>query len=177
LQVMELMGVNCGILLEANLTEGAYIRWSSGYNVQSTHALSTWQGGISLFWRASEKYEIKEVELCGPNVLPYQLVLSATRWYILGCYIPPTNLTTLMHVKQAWLACPKGCLPILLGDLKVNLNAPHNKQDKTIAKQVDIMNLVDMPSVLSHLLALMNTAWRESTRVGADYQNVMKSEL
>jgi hypothetical protein len=32
-------------------------------------------------------------------------------------------------------------------------------------------------SVLSHLLALRNTAWRKSTRVGADYQNVMKSEL
>ncbi len=32
-------------------------------------------------------------------------------------------------------------------------------------------------SVLSRLLALRNTAWKKSTRVGADYQNVMKSEL
>jgi hypothetical protein len=32
-------------------------------------------------------------------------------------------------------------------------------------------------NVLSCLLALRNTAWRKSTRVGADYQNVMKSEL
>jgi hypothetical protein len=98
-----------------------------------------WQGGISLFWRTSETYEIKEVELCGPGMLLFQLVLGATRWYILGCYILPTNLTTLMHVKQAWLACPKGCLPILLGDLNVNLAASCNKRDNTIAKQVDAM--------------------------------------
>jgi hypothetical protein len=39
-------------------------------------------------------------------------------------------------------------------------------------------NSVDFDqSVLSHLLAFRNTAWRKSMRVGADYQNVMKSEL
>jgi hypothetical protein len=114
LQAMKLMGVDFGVLLETKLTEGVYRCWSSGYNAHSTHAPSTWQGGISLFWRASETYEIKEVELRGPNVLSFQLVLGATRWYIVRCYIPPTNLMTLTHVKQAWLACPKGCLPILL---------------------------------------------------------------
>jgi hypothetical protein len=59
-------------------------------------------------------YEIKQVELHGPNVVSFQLVLGAMRWYIVWCYIPPTNLTTLTHIEQAWLACPKGCLPILL---------------------------------------------------------------
>ncbi len=39
-------------------------------------------------------------------------------------------------------------------------------------------NSVDFDqSVLSRLLALRNTAWRKSMRVGADYQKVMKSEL
>ncbi len=124
------------------------MRWSSGYNVRSTHAPSAWQGRNSLFWRASETYEIEEVELRGPNVLLFQLILGATRWYIVGSYIPPTDQTTLTHVKQAWLACPKGCLPILLllGDLNANLAAPRREQDKTIAEQVDIMNLVDMSS-------------------------------
>jgi hypothetical protein len=144
LQAMKQMGVDCGILLETKLTKGVYTRWSSGYNVQSTHALSKWQGGISLFWRTSKMYEIEEVELHGPNVLSFQLVPGTTRWYIVGCYISPTNLTTLMHIKQAWLACPKGCLPILLGDLNVNLASPHNKHDSTIAKQVEAMALIDM---------------------------------
>jgi hypothetical protein len=111
LQAMKQMEVDCGVLLETKLTKGVYMHWSSGYNVRSTHAPSKWQGGISLFWRTSETHEIEEVELHGPNVLSFQLVSGATRWYIMGCYIPPTNLTTLTHVKQAWLACPKGCHP------------------------------------------------------------------
>ena len=80
----------------------------------------------------------------GPNVLSFQLVLGATRWYIVGCYIPPNNLTTLMHVEQAWQACPRGCLPIPLGDLNGNLAAPHDDCNKTIAEQVDAMALSDM---------------------------------
>jgi hypothetical protein len=144
LQAMKQMGVDCGILLETKLTEGVYTRWSSGYNVRSTHTPSKWQGGISLFWRTSRTYEIKEVEMRGPNVLSFQLILGAMRWYIVGCYIPPTNLTTLTHVDEAWQACPKGCHPILLGDLNVNLAALCNECNDTIADQVDAMALADM---------------------------------
>ncbi len=32
-------------------------------------------------------------------------------------------------------------------------------------------------SVLSRLLAFRNTAWKKSTKVGADYQKVITSEL
>ena len=71
LRAMKLMGVDCGVFLETKLTEGIYTRWSSGYNVRSTHAPSKWQGGISLFWRASETYEVEEVEMRGPNVLSF----------------------------------------------------------------------------------------------------------
>ncbi len=144
LQAMKQMGVDCGVLLETKLTKGVYTRLSSGYNAQSTHAPSKWQGGISLFWRTSRTYEIEEVEMRGPNVLSFQLILGATRWYIVGCYIPPTDLTTLMHVDEAWRACPKGCHPILLGDLNVNLDAPCNERDDTIADQVDAVALTDM---------------------------------
>jgi hypothetical protein len=144
LRAMKQMGVDCGVLLETTLTKGVYTCWSSGYNVRSTHAPSKWQGGISFFWRISRTYEIKEVEMRGPNVLSFQLILGATRWYIVGCYIPPTNLTILTHVDEAWQACPKGCHPIFLGDLNVNLAAPCNERDDTIADQVDAMALTDM---------------------------------
>jgi hypothetical protein len=143
---MKQMGVDCGVLLETKLTKGVYMRWSSGYNVQSTHVPSKWQGGISLFWRTREMYEIKEVELHGPKVLSFQLVLGATRWYIMGCYILPTNLTTLRYVNEVWRACPKGCFPILLGDLNVNLAALCNEHNDTIAEQVDAMALINMSS-------------------------------
>jgi hypothetical protein len=143
---MKLMGVDFGVLLEMKLTKGVYTRWSSGHHIQATHAPSVWQGGISLFWMASDLYEVEEVDMQGSNVLSFLLVLGATRYYIAGCYIPPNNLTTLTHIKQAWMACPKGCLPIVLGDLNVNLAAPRDKRDETIAKQVDTMNLVNMSS-------------------------------
>jgi hypothetical protein len=102
--------------------------------------------GFASFGGASDLYEVEEVELRGPNLLSFQLMLGATRYYIMGCYIPPNNLTTLTHIEQAWMVCPKGCLPIVLGDLNVKLTAPRNEQDETIDKQVDTMNLVDMPS-------------------------------
>ncbi len=116
LQAMKQTGVDCGILLETKLTKGVYTCWSSGYNVQSTHVPSKWQGRISLFWRTSRTYEIEEVEMRGPNLLSFQLIPGATRWYMVGCYILPTNLTTLTHVDKAWQACLIGCHPILLGD-------------------------------------------------------------
>jgi hypothetical protein len=146
LQAMKLMGVNFGILFETKLTKGVYMCWSSGYHVQATHAPSAWQGGISFFWRASDLYEVKEVEMQGPNMLSFLLISGAIRYYIVGCYIPPNDLTTLTHIKQAWMACPKDCLPIVLGDLNVNLAAPRDERDETIAKQVDTMNLVNMSS-------------------------------
>ncbi len=146
MRAMKLMGVDCGILLETKLTKEVYSCWSSGYSVQSTHVPSKWHGGISLFWRASEMYEVEEVEIRGPNVLTFQLVLGATRWYVIGCYIPPNKLTTLTHVKQVWQACPKGCLPIMLSDLNINPAAQHDKRGEMIAELVDTMALIDMSS-------------------------------
>ncbi len=95
--------------------------------------------------RTSETYDMKEVELRGPNMLSFQLVSGTTRWYIVGCYILLNNLTILMYVERVWQACPWGCLPIL-GNLNVNLAAPHNKPGKMIAEKVDAMALVDMSS-------------------------------
>ncbi len=64
-----------------------------------------------------------------------------------------------MHVKQAWLACPKGCLPILLGDLNVNLAALCRKRNDTITKQVNAMALMK-------ILGMMDMADEEGEMVG-----------
>ena len=90
------------------------------------------------------------MEIRGPNVLAFQLVSGATRWYIIRCYIPPNNQTTLTHAKHTWQACPKRCLPIMIRDLNINLAAPRNKRDETIAKLVDTMALVDIMSSHFH---------------------------
>ncbi len=69
-----------------------------------------------------------------------------------------------------------GSLVDLIGDgegLVSNRFGGGLQQTPTLLK-----NSVDFDqSVLSRLLALRNTARGKSTRVGADYQNVMKREL
>ncbi len=81
----------------------------------------------------------------GPNVITSVVVTGVERYYAVGCYIPPNNLTTLTHIEGAWNDCPKGHILILLGDLNINLVSPWNEQDEMIAEQVqDIMGLIDV---------------------------------
>lgn len=68
------------------------------------------------------------------------------RFYIIGCYIPPGDLTALAHVRKVWESCPRRCKPILLGDLNINLEYPWDERDETIAEQCVAMNLVEMTS-------------------------------
>ncbi len=105
---------------------------------------SAWQKRIALFWRSNNLYEIKETKVWGPNVTSTHLMMGAVRFYIVGCYILPSGLETLLYIDKAWSAGPMGAHPILAGDLNINLHAPRTEQEETIAKQVDSMNLFDM---------------------------------
>ena len=53
----------------------------------------------------------------GPNIIAVQVVTALDRFYIMGCHIPLNNLTTWGQVEKAWINFPKGCHPMLLGDL------------------------------------------------------------
>jgi hypothetical protein len=114
LRAMAEMGIDFGILMETKITEGIYTRFSSGYNVFASNAVSVQQGGIALFWKPNKLYEIKERRTRGPNNITFVVVSGGKRYYAVGCYIPPTNLTTLEHVEAAWIECPKGHIPICL---------------------------------------------------------------
>jgi len=81
----------------------------SGYNVTATNAVSASQGVIALFWRDNELYEVEEVATRGPNIPTFELVTGQTRFFVVGAYIPPSDLgTTLTHINQAWAECPRG---------------------------------------------------------------------
>jgi hypothetical protein len=63
----------------------------------------------------------------------------------MGCYIPPTDLSTLPQVEQALNKCPKRHTILLLGDLNVHLHAPWDKRDEQIAEVVeDICRLTNL---------------------------------
>ncbi len=65
--------------------------------------------------------------MCGPNVITFVVVAGVERYYAVRCYILPNDLTMLTHVEGAWNDCPKGHIPILLGDLNINLVSPRNE--------------------------------------------------
>jgi hypothetical protein len=135
LKAMAEMGVDFGILVETKITEGIYTQFLSGYNVFASNAINVRQGGIALFWKPDKLYEIEEWQMRGPNVITFMVVSGG----------PPTNLTMLEHVEAAWIECPKGHIPILLGDLNIKLASPRNEHNELIAKHVgNVMGLVDV---------------------------------
>jgi hypothetical protein len=141
---MDQMGVDIGFLLETKLTGGIYTRYSSGYSVLASSATSVRQGGIALFWRGNNSYEVEETQIWGANIISLQLKMDNAQFFVVGCYIPPSDLETLTDVKQAWQACPAGARPLLVGDLNFNFCAPCTERKERIAKQVDAMDLVNI---------------------------------
>ncbi len=49
LRAMAATGVDLGVFTETKITDGIYTRFSSGYNVTASNAVSASQGGIALF--------------------------------------------------------------------------------------------------------------------------------
>ncbi len=78
-------------------------------------------------------------------MLSFVVVMGSQCFYVVGCYIPPTNLSTLPQVKQALNECPKGHTLLLIGDLNVNLCTPRDGRDKSIAEVVeDVCGLTNL---------------------------------
>jgi hypothetical protein len=144
LRAMDQLGVDIGFLLETKLMGEIYTRHLSGYDVLASNATLLSSGRIALFWRGNILYEVEETQIWGPNVISMHLMMGSTQFFIVGCYMPPSDLETLVCIDKAWRECPKGAHPILVGDLNLNLHAPHTKREETIAKQVNAMDLVDM---------------------------------
>jgi hypothetical protein len=109
LWAMATTGVDCVVFTETKITDVIYTRFSLGYNIFASNAVSIRQGGIALFWRDNDLYEIEESKIHGPNVLSFELVTGKTRFYIVGAYLPSSDpSTTLKHVKQAGRSAPMG---------------------------------------------------------------------
>jgi hypothetical protein len=64
------------------------------------------------------------------------LMLGATQFFVVGCYIPPSDLETLACINKAWHKCLKGAHLILVGNLNLNLRAPPTEREEMIAKEV-----------------------------------------
>jgi len=94
-QSLNLLNINIAVVQETKIPDGKHTRFSSGYNVFATNAPSKHQRGVALIWREgrNDLYEVEETRRYGPNVLAFQLVMGADRYYVIGCYIPPSDRT------------------------------------------------------------------------------------
>ncbi len=145
LWAMEAMDVDIGVFLESKVTGRIYTQSSSVYSVIASDTPSTHQGGIALFWQPNKSYEVEDWQIRGPNLLLFTIVMGSQQFFAVGCYIPPNNLSSLQHIVQAWNECLRGHIPILLGDLNVNLRAPRKDRDEQIAEAVeDMMGLTNL---------------------------------
>jgi len=138
------LDVSIAVLQATKVANGLHICFSSGYSVIASKAISRHRRGVALVWREGNAYEVEETRFYGPNVMTFQLVTGADQYYVVRCYIPPFNRTTLDDVRTAWGHCPSGARPLLVGDLNVNLESPGDKRGEEIAEQVGYMNLTDM---------------------------------
>ena len=83
--------MDLGIFQETKCTDGIYTRKSAGYRVVATDAPSRHRGGVALFYRPSPLVVVEAVREYGPNVLRFEVVTGAQRWYIIGCYLAPNE--------------------------------------------------------------------------------------
>ena len=81
-------------------------------------------------------FVVEEEKKWHPNVMTIHVVTRKVRYYIVGCYLPPDDLETLEYVKKAWEQRPLDAIPLLMGDINVNLDNPENKRDDIIAEQL-----------------------------------------
>jgi hypothetical protein len=91
LKAMDQLRFDIGFLMKTKLTEGIYTRYSSGYNLLALNATSSSSGGIALFWRGIISYKVEETRVWGPNVISLHLMMAACHFFVMGCYIPPSN--------------------------------------------------------------------------------------
>ena len=87
---------------------------------------------------------MEKIRKNGLNVMDFQLEMGGTQFYAIGAYAPPSDRTTIDHIRDAWKHCPTGSKPILIGDLNTNLLHPRNKRDEETAKECSFMRLPDM---------------------------------
>ena len=101
LQALSIVGVDLCFLTETKLTNGIHTRFSSGYRVLATNAMSHHQGGVALVYKESPYWQGESSVLHGPNVISAMVVSGNSRYGIVGAYIPPNDTTTTIHIAAA----------------------------------------------------------------------------
>ena len=59
----------------------------------------------------------------------------------MGTYIPLSDLDTLEFIQKVWEQNLKGCKPLLIGNLNIDLGYPRNDRGEEVAEEFNSMGL------------------------------------
>ncbi len=98
-----------------------------------------------MLWQPDHKgFEVETTRVVTPNLITFQLVVTGDeQYYVMGIYIPPATRGGGDDLRAAWEACLANCTPIVMGDLNINVEHPHDEREAAIADLLDEINLVD----------------------------------
>ena len=87
--------VDVGVFQGKKIMYGIYNRGSAGHKVVTTLAPIRNCSGVALFYHNSLTFAVKAIRQFGANIIAGQMEIGERRWYIVGCYLSPGNVTTI----------------------------------------------------------------------------------
>jgi hypothetical protein len=140
------MGIDVGLFTETKFCNDHYTRSAFGYNVFATTTTRLNQGGVALVHRHSDQWQVESEMRHGPNVVSFLITTGQRRFFFVGVYIPPADMSTLNHIRLA-RDCFADMPMFQMGDLNVNLDdiTPDNRAIEIIALTASL-GLEDMAS-------------------------------
>ena len=63
----------------------------------------------------------------------FTVMLGQKRWYVVGAYVPPNNLSVVHKIAHALTCGPVGVGKLLVGNLNACLAHPRDQQDEYLA--------------------------------------------
>ena len=120
---MSQTNIDLGVFQETKLTKIIYTRGSSGYRVLATEALSVHSNGVTVLYRAVEKFSVEALETYGADLARFQLALGNMWWFILGYYLAPYNASTMENIVAAISKRPRGTALLVVRNFNTDLAA------------------------------------------------------
>ena len=70
-----------------------------------------------------------------------RIIAGEHKYYVVGCYCPPKDLVAWEYAQKAYKQCPQGFVPIVMGDINVDVDRPETQRDQNILAGIDSMLL------------------------------------
>ena len=133
------------MLQETKLIDIFHTRESISFWMTEMATSSAHYGSVAVFYRKGEHFATEELILHGPNVIRFQLVTGRKRWHVVGCYIPPSNDSTIEDVVADIRDRFYGAKLLVAGDINVNLeDLEGTPQAEAIKKKLTSTGLMDI---------------------------------